>query len=108
MAKAITIDFFSGKTALVTLPVVAPKARPKGKAPKAAWRALAVPASYVAGPKAYPKHKRTWAGYMVAVTLKASNPADATKLHKARAARAGYPAKRPLDFRWMLGQGYIA
>lgn len=80
---------------------VAPKAS-KAKATK-----VALPAAYAPGPKAYPKAKKTWGGYMIAVTLKASNPAAATKLHKARAARAGYNPAKPLDFKWMLAQGYI-
>jgi hypothetical protein len=79
------------------------------KATKAAKRvATPVVTAYVPGPTVYPKDKKTWTGYMIQVTLKASSPADAVKLHKAKAMRAGYPASKPLDFKWMLAKGYIA
>ena len=45
---------------------------------------------------------------MVAVTLKATTPAAAVKLHKAKARRAGYNPAKPLDFKWMLAKGFIA
>lgn len=65
--------------------------------------------AYVAGPTPLAKVRPgTWGRYMVSVTLKASDPASATKLHKARAARAGYKPTKPLDFKWMLAKGFIA
>ena len=74
---------------------------------KPSVKAIAVPASYVAGPNPTPCRKGTWGSYMAAVTLRASNPAAATKLHKAKARRAGYNPNKPLDFKWLVLKGCI-
>lgn len=81
---------------------VAPRA-PKAKA----VAKLVVPTAYAPGPKGNPCRKGTWGNYMVAVTLKASTPAAATKLHATKARRAGYNPAKPLDFKWMLAKGII-
>jgi hypothetical protein len=95
--------------ALIAQALAAVYGAPKASRAKAAKRvATPVVTAYVPGPTVYPKDKKTWTGYMIQVTLKASSPADAVKLHKAKAARAGYPASKPLDFKWMLAKGYIA
>lgn len=82
--------------------IVVKQPRAKAVAPK-----VALPAAYAPGPKGNPCRKGTWGAYMVGVTLKATSPAAATKLHKAKAARAGYPAAKALDFKWMLAKGII-
>lgn len=95
-------------TAIARLPRRAPKAQPKASR-KPSVKAVVVPTTYAPGPNKFAyANKKTWTAYMVKVSLKASTPAAATKLHKAQARRAGYNPAKPLDFKWLVLKGFIA
>ena len=59
------------------------------------------------GSVVYANAKGGWTFYMVTLTLKHKDTDSATAAHKDGAAKAGYPATKPLDFKWMDAKGYI-
>jgi hypothetical protein len=59
------------------------------------------------GTSTYPEGKSTWTGYMIKITCANKDTDSATDAHKKGAGAAGYPATKPLDFKWMVAKGYI-
>lgn len=106
MSKQTTATPAQALIAAALTPLCGAPVAPRTPKPKAVAK-VALPTAYAPGPKGNPCRKGTWGNYMVAVTLKASSPAAATKLHAAKARRAGYNPAKPLDFKWMLAKGII-
>jgi hypothetical protein len=44
---------------------------------------------------------------MIKIACASKDTDSATDAHKKDAVKAGYPATKPLDFKWMATKGYI-
>lgn len=85
------------------------KAARQAKAPTKTVRQpkVATNRSIAKGGTVYSNAKGGWTLYMVNIALAHKSTDEATAAHKAGAAKAGQPASKPLDFKWMAAKGYI-